>query len=97
METLENIANWFLEKESKTKTGLNCLCYYAQAYHLAFYGKPLFKEKIRASASYPRILELKEISFPIKSNYNGNYEEDFLYPTKRAKIKKKQKTFKRNS
>ncbi|WP_343671532.1 type II toxin-antitoxin system antitoxin SocA domain-containing protein [Chitinophaga sp.] len=53
------IANWFLTRmvtdagDTMSHLKLQKLLYYAQAWHLAFYNKPLFKEKIEPWSKGP--------------------------------------------
>lgn len=42
------VADWFLHKKSFTHKQLQKMCYYAQAWHLALLGRPLFEEEIQA-------------------------------------------------
>ena len=48
MNTIQQIAQWFLCKESMTHKKLQKLCYYAQAWHLALHNSELFKEPFEA-------------------------------------------------
>ena len=48
MNTIQQIAQWFLSKESMTHKKLQKLCYYAQAWHLALHGGELFEERFEA-------------------------------------------------
>ena len=48
MNTIQQIAQWFLGKESMTHKKLQKLCYYAQAWHLALHGSELFAERFEA-------------------------------------------------
>lgn len=41
MAKIDDVAKWFLSKESMTNLKLQKLCYYAQAWHLAIYQTPL--------------------------------------------------------
>jgi len=66
MESIRDIAKWFLSKESMRHKKLQKLCYYAQAWHCAFYdGEPLFEDEIQAWAHGPVIPTL----FAIYSSY----------------------------
>ena len=62
-----DIANWFLSKEPMVHRKLQKLCYYAQAWHLAFTDKKLFANDFEAWAHGPvcRALwsELKDYGF----------------------------------
>lgn len=58
-----DIANYFLFKSSQdqellSNLKLQKLVYYAQGLHLALYGKPLFKDKIKAWTHGPVVTEL---------------------------------------
>lgn len=46
--TVFEVAEWFLHKKALTHKQLQKLCYYAQAWHMALLGRPLFKEEIQA-------------------------------------------------
>ena len=48
MNTIQQIAQWFLGKESMTHKKLQKLFYYAQAWHLALHGNELFAERFEA-------------------------------------------------
>jgi uncharacterized phage-associated protein len=48
MNTIQQIAQWFLCKESMTHKKLQKLCYYAQAWHLALHNSELFEERFEA-------------------------------------------------
>lgn len=48
MESVIDIAKWFLQKEPMADKKLQELCYYAQAQHLALLDEPLFREEIQA-------------------------------------------------
>jgi uncharacterized phage-associated protein len=41
---MNTVANWFLSKSAMSHKKLQKLCYYAEAWHLALYNSPLFKE-----------------------------------------------------
>ncbi len=62
--TAQDIANYFLYKAQKdhqellSNLKLQKLVYYAQGLHLAMYGKPIFKEEIRAWNYGPVVPEL---------------------------------------
>jgi uncharacterized phage-associated protein len=62
MLTADDIAKYFLKLSDDPGSGellsnltVQKLCYYAQGFHLALYGKPLFKEKIEAWTHGPVI------------------------------------------
>lgn len=40
---LNTVANWFLNKSAMSHKKLQKLCYYAEAWHLALYNSPIFK------------------------------------------------------
>ena len=48
MNTIQQIAQWFLGKESMTHKKLQKLCYYSQVWHLALHGNELFAERFEA-------------------------------------------------
>lgn len=48
MAKVFDIARWFLHRKSFTHKQLQKLCYYAQAWHCALLGEPLFDEEIQA-------------------------------------------------
>ena len=52
---VEIIAKWFLSKQSMEHKKLQKLCYYAQAWHCALEGKPLFPETVEAWVHGPVI------------------------------------------
>ncbi|MBT9096406.1 SocA family protein [Methylovulum psychrotolerans] len=63
MITVHNVAGYFLHKacedeESLTNLKLQKLTYYAQAFHLAIFGTPLFKEEFEAWMHGPVCPEL---------------------------------------
>ena len=59
MITAQNVANYFLLKANESEDSrisnlkLQKLIYYAQAFHLAIFGNPLFNEKFEAWAHGP--------------------------------------------
>lgn len=59
MLTVQDVAKWFLGKESITHKKLQKLCYYGQAWSCALYnGRPLFNAEIQAWVHGPVIPEL---------------------------------------
>lgn len=48
LEKITEVAKYFLSKEALTHKKLQKLCYYAQAWHLANYGRPLFPSDFEA-------------------------------------------------
>ena len=48
MESITEVTKYFLSKGSMTHKKLQKLCYYAQAWHLANYGTPLFANLFEA-------------------------------------------------
>ncbi len=48
MESIYEVANFFLSKESMSHKKLQKMCYYAQAWYLANYGKPLVPNRFEA-------------------------------------------------
>lgn len=59
MHTATEVANWFLAWEQEEsgqgieESKLHAMLYYAQGYHLAHYGKPLFEDEIIATEIGP--------------------------------------------
>ena len=59
MATVFDVTNYILEKIGKMSTWkLQKLCYYSQAWHLAWTGKPIFGEEFEAWANGPVCVEL---------------------------------------
>lgn len=58
MENVQDIAKWFLNKESMTHKKLQKLCYFAQAWSCAFDARPLFPDTIEAWIHGPVIPNL---------------------------------------
>lgn len=58
--TVHDVAKLILEDEGKPMTTMKLqkLCYYSQAWHLAWYGTPLFDEDFQAWANGPVCYEL---------------------------------------
>lgn len=94
IQTVENVANFFLcvstfadeEVEQITNMKLQKLVYYAQGYHLAYYGKPLFNEDICAwkhgPVCPPLYLKYKDYgSAPIKPP--ADFDFDIFTPDQR--------------
>ena len=48
MNTIQQIAQWFLSKESMTHKKLQKLCYYAKAWYLAIYDENIISEEFEA-------------------------------------------------
>ena len=48
MESIFNVAEYFLTKEAMTHKKLQKLCYYAQAWYLANHGEPLVENRFEA-------------------------------------------------
>ena len=48
MSDIRKVAQYFLSKESMSHKKLQKLCYYAQAWYLANYGKPLMPNRFEA-------------------------------------------------
>lgn len=65
MNTIQQIAQWFLSKESMTHKKLQKLCYYAQAWHLALHGSELFEERFEAWVHGP----VSPVLYSIYSDY----------------------------
>ncbi len=76
MENINDIANWFLSKESMTHKKLQKLCYYAQAWYCALYDNgPLFEDEIEAWIHGPVIPTLyKKYSY---SKWNKIHQVEF--------------------
>ena len=55
MMTVYDVADWFLSKQGMEHKKLQKLCYYAQAWHYALQGEPLFAETIEAWVHGPVI------------------------------------------
>ena len=65
MATALEVASWFVrhahdEGDSITQLKLQKLCYYAQGYHLAVHGEPLFDDAIEAWEKGPVIYSLRQ-------------------------------------
>ena len=58
MYRIFDIANWFLKKESMDQKKVQKLCYYAQAWSLALFNKPIIDCKFEAWAHGPVCSEL---------------------------------------
>lgn len=58
MTTIAEVAKWFLRKEPMNPRKLQVLCYYAQAWHYALFGKPLFEADFEAWEDAPASPEL---------------------------------------
>ena len=58
MYRIFDIANWFLKKESMDQKKVQKLCYYAQAWSLALFNKPIIDCKFEAWAHGPVCREL---------------------------------------
>lgn len=58
MYRIFDIANWFLKKESMDQKKVQKLCYYAQAWSLALFDKPIIDCKFEAWAHGPVCREL---------------------------------------
>lgn len=61
MERITDVAKYFLHKESMTHKKLQKLCYYAQAWYLANYKKPLFQNHFEAWVHGPVSPELYSV------------------------------------
>ncbi|MCI5713686.1 MAG: DUF4065 domain-containing protein [Lachnospiraceae bacterium] len=64
MESIYEIARYFLSKESMSHKKLQKLCYYAQAWYLANYGQPLVPNRFEAWVHGP-------VSPDLYSKYRG--------------------------
>lgn len=85
MLTILEIADYFLSREEMTNKKLQKLCYYAQAWYLALYNRPLINTNFEAWVHGPvsRILYSKYKNFkanPIPQNieYTPSFGEDIL-------------------
>lgn len=85
--TIFDVANWFLSQNSMTHKKLQKLCYYAQAWHLALFGRKMFDEGFEAwvhgpvnSSLYQKYKEYGWIEIPMyKEQLNLEYKDtDFL-------------------
>ncbi len=81
MESVFDIAKWFLNKESMTHKKLQKLCYYAQAWHLALLKEPLFEDEIQAwihgpviPTLYPYYADYRWLNIP-KVSDKPNFDE----------------------
>ena len=61
VEQITEVAKYFLSKEAMTHKKLQKLCYYAQAWHLANYGNPLFQSYFEAWVHGPVSPELYSV------------------------------------
>lgn len=61
MASIFQVAEYFLRKEPMTHKKLQKLCYYAQAWYLANYSKPLFPETFEAWVHGPVSPELYHV------------------------------------
>lgn len=68
MVSVFDVANWFLSKQSMTHKKIQKMCYYAQAWHCALIGDPLFSEEIQAWIHGPVIPKL----YPKYADYGWN-------------------------
>ncbi len=69
MNNAQNIAKWFLSRDSMTHKKLQKLCYYAQAWYCALYdGTPLFQDEIQAWVHGPVVVSL----YPVYADYKWN-------------------------
>lgn len=66
--TILKVAEWFLHKKSFTHKQLQKLCYYAQAWHCALLGRPLFTEEFQAWIHGPVCPKL----YPHYADYRWN-------------------------
>lgn len=66
MNTVFDIANWFLKKQSMTHKKLQKMCYYAQAWSYALKDRPIMSAEFEAWVHGPVCRELYE-------KYKGNY------------------------
>lgn len=64
VESIYDVANFFLSKEAMTHKKLQKLCYFAQAWYLANYGKPLVPNRFEAWVHGP-------VSPDLYSKYRG--------------------------
>ena len=60
MSTAHDVANYILSRRAMTAMKMQKLVYYAQAWHLARTGEPLFDEPIEAWVNGPVVRELYE-------------------------------------
>ncbi len=64
MESIFNVADYFLSKDSMSHKKLQKLCYFAQAWYLANYGRPLVPNRFEAWVHGP-------VSPDLYSKYRG--------------------------
>lgn len=68
MQRIVDVSKWFLNKSSMTHKKVQKMCYYAQAWHCALYGTPLFSEQIQAWVHGPVAPAL----YPVYADYKWN-------------------------
>ncbi|QHZ52703.1 Panacea domain-containing protein [Paenibacillus larvae] len=81
MAKISDVAKYFIKcansrNESLSHLKLQKLCYYAQAWHLAFFGEPMFDDEFEAwvhgPVNYKLYLDYKKFGWsPIKENTEG--------------------------
>ena len=93
MVNVNDVAKWFLSRESITHKKLQKLCYYAQAWHLALLDEPLFNEEIQAWIHGPvcpalyrvysgyRWLEIPKVEETVKFNERTEELLEAVYST----------------
>lgn len=86
--TIIEVADLFLTDRKMTLTKLNYLCYYAQAYHLAFFDRPLFDEDFIAWIKGPTSKTLYEKykkkynwfrDIPVKEKIKNDFSQDSMW------------------
>lgn len=86
MENLYDVAKYFLELDGKLgKMRLNQLLFYAQAWYLAKYKKPLFKEDFRVWKTGPVCKELNVMFGKEYETRTENPLEDSRWLKKKSK------------
>ena len=85
MESIYDVARWFLSKKSMTHKKLQKLCYYAQAWHCALLNRPLFDDEIQAwvhgpvaPALYPKYADYGWGKIPKEAFDASSFSEDTL-------------------
>jgi uncharacterized phage-associated protein len=86
--TILEVADLFLTDRKMTLTKLNYLCYYAQAYHLAFLDRPLFEEDFIAWVKGPTSKVLHDKykkkynwfkDIPVKDSIKNDFSQESMW------------------
>lgn len=85
MNSIYDVARWFLSKKNMTHKKLQKLCYYAQAWHCALLNSPLFEDEIQAwvhgpvaPALYPKYADYGWEKIPLEKFDPSVFSEDTL-------------------